>query len=256
MTLSSLQNPKIKRLRSLHQRKARQQERAFLLETTRLVEEAQQSGWPIEELFVTEHWAERYPELLRGAHTVVAEELLPRLVSTETPEGVVAIARMREDWTLPPVVPQTLWVVADGLQDPGNLGTLIRTADAAGASAVLIGPGTVDPYSPKVVRGTMGSLFHLPVLMRPDVAEDLRREAGSGMKVLATTLEAERSLYQVDLSGSVAWLIGNEGAGLSDAARAIATDEVRIPMPGKAESLNAAVAAAVCLFETVRQRLI
>lgn len=254
MILNSLQNPKIKALRALHSKKGRKQAGAFLLETTKLVQEAVLSDWPLVELFATEAWLARYPQALRAPVTLVAERLLGEMVTTETPEGVVAVARLPESGALPEVTPEGVWVVVDGLQDPGNLGTIIRTADAVGATALLVGPGTVDPYSPKVVRGTMGSLFHLPVVMREDLGSDLETLKRQGMRIFATALRTNRSLYDLDLTGPVAWIVGNEGSGLSEATIAHATEAVSIPMPGHAESLNAAIAAAVCLYETLRQK--
>lgn len=255
MILTSLQNPKLKALRTLHSRKGRKQAGAFLLETTKLVQEALKSGWPLQEAFVTEAWQEKYGALDGVPTTLVAERLFDQLVTTETPEGVVAIARIPDPATAIAVPGDAFFVVADALQDPGNLGTVIRTADAVGASAVLVGPGTVDPFSPKAVRATMGSLFHLPVLVRPALQQDLGHLKAQGVAVYATALRTERSLYDLDLRGKVAWLVGNEGAGLSDDVIQLATESVSIPMPGQAESLNAGIATGVCLYETLRQRL-
>ncbi len=254
MILASLQNPKLKHVRALHSRKERQKHASFLLETTRLVEEARLWSWPLVEVFATPSWVERHGSDWNAPVTLVAETLFSQLVTTETPEGIVAIARIPEEPAVPALAPDSLFVALDALQDPGNLGTIIRTADAAGATAILAGKGTVDPYSPKVVRSTMGSLFHLPVLGISDLYPMLDQLSAAGASVIAASLGSDRSLYDLDLSGPVVWLIGNESQGLSPEALEHATIEIRIPMPGRAESLNAAVAAAVCLFETVRQR--
>lgn len=255
MLLTSLQNPKLKALRSLHSRKGRKQAGCFMLETTKLVHEALKSNWPLDEVFATEEWVAKYGTPNGVPLTLVADRLFSQLATTETPEGVVAVARLPQEAELPLPTPTAFYVVADALQDPGNLGTIIRTADAVGATAVLVGPGTVDPYSPKVVRATMGSLFHLPVLVRSSLYEDLGRLKAQGVSVFATALRTDRSLYDLDLGGPLAWLVGNEGAGLTPEAQAFATEAVSIPMPGEAESLNASVATAVCLYETLRQRL-
>jgi TrmH family RNA methyltransferase len=145
-----------------------------------------------------------------------------------------------------------LVVIAHRLQDPGNLGTIIRAADAAGAHAVVVTDQTVDPYSPKVVRATMGGLFHLPVV-RITLAD--WKAAHPSVPVYATTLANADSLYAADLRGAAAFLIGNEGAGLAADDEALADRRIRIPIPGHAESLNAAMAATICLYEAVRQRL-
>lgn len=254
MLLTSLQNPKLKALRSLHSRKGRKQSGSFLLETSKLVQEAFKSRWPLDEVFATEEWVARYGAVEGVPLTLVSERLFSQLVTTESPEGVVAVARLPEESELPEPTGTAFYVVADALQDPGNLGTIIRTADAVGATAVLVGPGTVDPYSPKVVRATMGSLFHLPVLVRPALYDDLAKLKAQGVSLFATALRTDRSVYDLDLAGPLAWMVGNEGSGLTPEAVALATEAVSLPMPGQAESLNASVATAVCLYETLRQR--
>jgi len=146
-----------------------------------------------------------------------------------------------------------LVLLADGVQDPGNLGTMIRAADAAGATAVLTTPGTVDIYNPKVLRAGMGSHFHLPVVPLADVASFLAQVAELSFLLLVAEAQASTSIYEVDLRGPTIFAVGNEGAGVSPVLRA-AGRPVAIPMPGRAESLNAAMAATILLFEAVRQR--
>jgi TrmH family RNA methyltransferase len=181
----------------------------------------------------------------------VPESVLAAIATTETPDPVVAcIPLPAPDGA--PLAENPLVVVAHRLQDPGNLGTIIRAADAAGADAVVVTDQTVDPYAPKAVRATMGSLFHLP-LVRSTLADF--RASHPQLPLLALSLSGEVSLYEGDYRGGAAFLIGNEGAGLSEEDEASATQLIRIPMPGHAESLNAAMAATICLFEAVRQRL-
>lgn len=139
----------------------------------------------------------------------------------------------------------------DAVQDSGNLGTLLRAAWATGVPDVLLTPGCAQAWSPKVLRAGQGAHFGLRIHEQCDVADLLRGYAG---KIVATRLDTGRSLFALDLRGAVAWLFGNEGAGLSPAVSALATEAARIPMPGAAESLNVAMAATVCLFEQVRQR--
>jgi TrmH family RNA methyltransferase len=147
----------------------------------------------------------------------------------------------------------SLVVVIDGVQDPGNLGTIIRSADAVGATGILLGKGTVDLYNPKTVRSTMGSLFHLPIASG-DLLEWLPAAAKQGVAVVTTSLQATLSCYDFDFCGPVWFVIGNEGQGVSAEVSAFATERIRIPMQGGAESLNAAMAATVVLFEAMRQR--
>lgn len=146
-----------------------------------------------------------------------------------------------------------LVLLADGVQDPGNLGTMIRAADAAGATAVLTTPGTVDIYNPKVLRAGMGSHFHLPVVPLTDITSFLSRIAELSFLLLVAEAQASTSIYEEDLRGPTIFVVGNEGAGVSPVLRA-AGRPVAIPMPGRAESLNAAMAATILLFEAVRQR--
>lgn len=253
MRLESLQNPRLKALRSLHARKGRMAAGSFLLETTRLVLEAMACGWELSEIFATSEWLAQHGPLPGHEVTEVASGIFGPLVTTESPEGIVAVARLPVERPIP-FAPRSWYVLVEALQDPGNLGTIIRTADAVGLDAVLTGPGTVDPFSPKVVRGSMGAIFHLPVLVRRDLGEDLELLKQQGVRVLAAA-HGGRSLYDLELTGSLAWVIGNEGTGLSPEMKAAADEVVSIPMPGRAESLNAAMAAAVCLYETLRQRL-
>ncbi len=244
--ITSVQNPRVKAARKLHEAKGRKAEGLFLLEGTALLEEALACNWPIETIYATEAWQLRHQ--LPDA-TVVADHVLAHISTLQTPEGVVALARLRGH-VLPPLHERSLWLVADAIQDPANLGAMIRTADAAGADAIVVGPGTTDPWSPKAVRASMGSVLHLPVVQVADLAAARR----PGMPWLALAPRAEKSLYDLDLRGPIALQVGNEAAGLSEAAIAAADATIAIPMPGKAESLNAAAAVAVCLFEAVRQR--
>ncbi|NHN34550.1 RNA methyltransferase [Paenibacillus sp. S3N08] len=150
--------------------------------------------------------------------------------------------------------PLGLVVVIDGVQDPGNLGTIIRSADAVGATGVLLGKGTVDLYNPKTVRSTMGSLFHLPIASG-DLHALLPAAAEQGVAIVTTSLQATSSCYDFDFRRPVWFVIGNEGQGVSAEVSALSTEQILIPMQGKAESLNAAMAATVVLFEAMRQRV-
>ncbi|WP_164821836.1 TrmH family RNA methyltransferase, partial [Paenibacillus koleovorans] len=147
-----------------------------------------------------------------------------------------------------------LVVCVDGVQDPGNLGTIVRSADAVGATAVVLGRGTVDLYNPKTVRSTMGSLFHLPIVEAE--LEPLLAEAGArGVQLVVTSLQAQESCYAVDFTRGTWFVVGNEGRGVSDSVARHVNRHVIIPMPGGSESLNVAMAATVLLFEASRQRL-
>jgi TrmH family RNA methyltransferase len=247
LLISSVQNPKIKLARSLASRKGRQAAGLFLVEGTKLMAEALAWGRVPGMTFATAEWWASHPEV-PGERYEVPATVLAALATTETPDPVVGVFPLPPE----PALPKGLVVVAHKLQDPGNLGTIIRSADAAGASAVVITPDTVDPFGPKAVRATMGSLFHLPVLRMGLAAF---RAAWQG-PIYAMTLDGASSLYGFGFQGDAAFLIGNEGAGLAPEDAAIADHRVMIPMAGHAESLNAAMAATICLFEAARQRIV
>lgn len=255
LSITSVQNPKVKLARKLHEPKWRRREGLFPLEGSALVEEAVKSAWPLQEAFATAGWLARHDWPYETPVTEVSDHVMEAMSTLETPEGVLALALLPRESALPAIHDRSLWLVADAIGDPGNLGAMIRTADAAGADAVLIGPGTVDPFAPKTVRASMGSLFHLAVVPVPDLAAAHEAAAKHRMRWIALAPRAERSLYHANLWGPVAFWIGNEAAGLSPEALAAADETVKIPMPGKAESLNAAASVAVCFFEAVRQRL-
>lgn len=255
-TLTSLQNPKVKLARSLANRKARVESGLFLAEGTKLLAEAIAWGFEPAMTFATaEWWASNgdRPEFLAltGERYEVSTAVLEAVATTKTPDPVVALLPLPADKAVH-LKSAPLVVIAHKLQDPGNLGTIIRSADAAGADAVVVTENTVDPYSPKVVRATMGSLFHLPILRMP-LAQWAERHAG--IPLYALTLGAKASLYAQDYRAGAAFLIGNEGEGLSAADAQLANHALFIPMPGHAESLNAAMAATICLFEAARQRV-
>ena len=219
------------------------------------------SGWEIDSLWLEDSFYEQNPGYIRALDGFscpiyrVNQALFKRLGDTETPQGILAIVR-RKKWDVREVLGKEspLFVVLEDLQDPGNVGTILRTADAAGAAAVFVSKGTADLYSPKVVRSSMGSLLHLPVLSFPTVGELAPVLQKKGVRLIAAHLKGEKTPWETDLTGSLAILIGNEGAGLSEEAAKMADSLVKIPMPGQAESLNAAVAAGMMLYESIRQR--
>jgi TrmH family RNA methyltransferase len=255
--ITSLANPKIKAARALHQRKARYRERQFLIEGVRLTEDALRAGIVPALVFYTVAMteSERCAALLESLRAAgapveeVSEALMPAITDTVTPQGIAAIVPFVER---PPSPDSDLVLVVDGLSDPGNLGTLLRTAEAAGLGQVILAPRTVDVYSPKVVRAAMGAHFHLALTVArtwADVAGAL-----AGFPTWVADVQAAFPYYAVDWTGRAALIVGSEAHGPGDDARRLATGTVGIPMPGPAESLNAAVAAAIILFEALRQR--
>jgi len=249
----------VRRLRQLHQRRRREATGRFLADGVRLVEEALRAGAPVEQLLATpDPQNPRLSALLgaardRGIPVVdVAPHVLAAISEVETPQGVVAVVR-RQALPLEPLLGrrELLLLVVDRVQDPGNLGTMIRTADAAGAWGVVLLPGTVDPYNPKAVRATMGSLFHLPVVEWS--VERLQALLRRGVRLLATDPAGPVDFREADYRRPLAIAVGHEAEGVSAAVRRAAAAVVRIPILGRAESLNAAVAAALVLYEAGRQ---
>lgn len=256
--ITSTRNPKIQWVRKLQsQARFRKQERLLVVEGVRLVEEAARSGWPVRLVLHAGDLMERAQVLigqLRDAGCVieaVPEKVLASASDTETPQGILMVVE-RQELGLPAVL--DFVVILDGVRDPGNAGTILRTAAAAGAQAVIFPPGSVDPHSPKVLRSAMGAHFRLPVL---DLDWDgIERLIKPGLQVFVADSSAGQVYTSADLTLPLALVIGGEAEGAGNAARALADLRLKIPMAGEVESLNAAAAAAVLLFEVVRQRVI
>jgi TrmH family RNA methyltransferase len=184
----------------------------------------------------------------------VTSRILGKIGATETPRGIVAIGTYAPlSLRKLPLGEKPFLTVVDGIQDPGNLGTIIRTSDAAGADGVLLLPGTCDPFMSKTVRATAGSIFNVPVVhtVRPDLLEWIREKR---IHLAVTAADAAKSIFDADLDVPVALVFGNEARGVSEPLRKAADLAVRIPIHSKAESLNVATSAAICLYEAVRQR--
>ncbi len=237
----------------------RAERREFLVEGPRAVREALRAPHRTREVFATEAVTLRHPDLRRAAdqqsvawHTV-GEDVVASLADTVTPQGVVARCGF-SDMTLGELLSGSprLLALLDSVRDPGNAGTVIRCADAAGADGVVLLSSSVDPYNAKTVRSSVGSLFHLPVVTAGQLTEAVTAVRDAGLAVLAADAGGARSLEEAvdagDLGGETAWLFGNEARGLSDGARALADAVVRVPIHGLAESLNVATAAALCLY--------
>jgi TrmH family RNA methyltransferase len=261
--ITSPHNARVAAARKLLQRKERLAAQAFLVEGPHAVGEALRSAdHRVLELFVTDAAATRDVALLRLAATdgiavaLVSDRVAAALGDTRHPQGVVAVVAVpTADLTAVLSRRPRLVVVLVEAGDPGNVGTVIRTADAAGADAVVLTRGSVDPYGGKCVRASAGSLFHLPVVTGVDIEDTIAALRAGGLTVLATTLDGEDVNDMDDLlAAPAAWLFGNEAHGLAPQTAAAADRLIRVPIHGQAESLNLAAAAAVCLYATVRAR--
>ena len=266
--ITSLQNPLVKRLQKLMDRKGREEQDRFLVEGAHLVEEALRSGAEVVTVLydpkrdIDPACQHALAEREAGIQILTASEhVLAKLSETRTPQGILAEVKKRgggqwKDWLQDHAAAKDnlLVLMLDEIQDPGNLGTIIRTAEAAAVDAVLLGKGSVDLYNGKVVRSTMGALFRLPVfsLSLPETADEWKEMGG---KLLVSTL-SDRSLPydEADYAGKTAIVIGNEGRGVSRALVERADAQVHIPLYGRAESLNAAIAAGILVYEARRQR--
>lgn len=257
--ITSAANPRVKAICELHNQRGRQEQRAYLVEGIRLTEEALAAGLPLTAVYVNAARLAATPRggallarlrSLRPAPEEMSLAALSAAADTETPQGVLAILPLPARRPAPGGA--ALVVVLDGMQDPGNLGTILRTALAAGVGAVITSPGCADVYAPKTVRAGMGAHFRLPVL--PAVPWSEMAGLLAGRKVLLAVTQGGTPYSLVDWRQPTALVIGGEAQGVGVEARALATAEVSIPMASGVESLNAAVATGVLLFEAFRQR--
>lgn len=256
--LTSLQNPLVKQIRKLHASKGRREQELFLLEGTHLLEEACAVSYPLETVCCTSEWQERNPDLWErvaqqaGRSEIVSSQVLESLATTVHPDGVVATARRspaRQD-----LAKIDLTLALETVQDPGNLGTIIRTAAAAGASGLWLSADCVDADHPKVLRASAGAWFRLPVAVSQDLKREVCRCRQQGVQVVATLAAAQETYWQIDYQKPTLILLGNEGAGLSEELLALCDGHARIPLSAGVESLNVAIAAALILYEARRQR--
>lgn len=257
--ITSYQNPKIQKIRALlQQSKARKNSGLFVIEGVRLCEEAVQANWKFEFILYSDTLSARGLEMLQQAkeHKIDVEEipysLMKKIADTEHPQGIIAVLHQSQI-QIPPNPDFVL--ICDAISDPGNLGTILRSADAARVQVVIISPNCTDPYSPKVVRAGMGAHFHLPIIQFDwQEIEDFCKKENNPLTTYIATAEATMNYWDADLKKPCAIIIGSEASGAGDQAYQLADIQIRIPMPGSTESLNAAVAASILLFETVRQR--
>jgi len=254
--IRSRENPRFKALRQLAtSTRERRKAGLALLDGMHLISAYRTSGGVPEQLILSESGAAN-AEAARLAGGVAAQQVLlladalfNEIAQVATPTGIVALIHTPQASPLPDKIGDC--VMLENIQDAGNLGSILRSTAAAGISTVLLSQGCAFIWSPKVLRAGMGAHFGLDLYDDVDLRAAVARLSG---RLICASGHAETSLYQADLRGPLAWAFGNEGAGLSAALSAAAAGQVRIPMPGGAESLNVAAAAAICLFEQVRQR--
>ncbi|HOM01667.1 MAG TPA: 23S rRNA (guanosine(2251)-2'-O)-methyltransferase RlmB [Acetivibrio sp.] len=259
--ISSVQNPVIKEIKSLKQKKYREEKNMFFIEGIRFMEEALKEEVQIHKILVsdklgdTNSGREILDKVNSGGYSVFAlpHKLFTEISDTQNPQGILAVLGIKnysiEDvWDA-----KNFFIVLDSIQDPGNMGTIIRTADAVGATGVIVSKGCVDVYNPKVLRSTMGSIFHVPICLSEDIIETMESMKKRGVTICASHLEGNCDYFDLEYNKNIAIVIGNEANGISENIKNYADILVRIPMPGRAESLNASVAAGILMYEILRK---
>lgn len=258
--ITSTSSSQVKHILQLQAKsKARRESREFIVEGHKMVMEAPTDR--VVKVYASETFMTNNQLLIqdltnRNVDTEsVSDQVFQRMSDTKTPQGIMAVVRMNEI-SVNDIINATaspLLLIIENLQDPGNLGTIIRMAEGAGVTGIIMSPNTVDVYNPKTIRSTMGSIYRIPFVYADDLEGVLNICKDNGIKLYAAHLHGENA-YEKDYTCSTAFLIGNEGNGLSDRVSSMADELIRIPMAGQVESLNAAIASTILAFEAVRQR--
>ncbi|MDI6619865.1 MAG: RNA methyltransferase [Clostridiales bacterium] len=259
--IKSRDNDILKLARKLKIKKYRRELGLYVIEGLRFIEDAVMSNAPVRFCMCSESLkGERAERLFKNLHDksirlyMLKDELFKDICDTKNPQGIIAIIE-RKNYTVESIRKDASFLIlADRLQDPGNLGTIIRTADAANADGIIVSDGTVDPYSPKVLRSTMGSIFHIPVVAG-DLIDAIKALKKQGFNVYASSLDGDNSYFDFDYCLKTAIVIGNEANGIDEEIFNLSDKFIKIPMLGRAESLNAAVAGGILMFEVVKQRM-
>jgi hypothetical protein len=255
--ITSTGNARVKNVIQLQTRaRARKDSRQFVAEGFRMVSEAPADR--IVSIYASETFARcnsGYMSTIQVPYETVSDNVFAQMSDTRTPQGILAVIKMAE-YGIGDIIAHDncLYVIVENLQDPGNLGTIIRMSEAAGVDGIIMSPNTVDIYNPKTIRSTMGSLYRVPFVYADDFAGTLEQMKSKGVELYAAHLEGSVEYTEPDYTKASAFVIGNEGNGLTDAVTNICSNRIRIPMAGKVESLNAAIAASVLTFEAARQR--
>lgn len=251
--ITSADNPRIKQVIRLNAKaKERREQRSFVCEGRKLFQET-----PPEmrrQVFVSESfWKEAADDPEYSGCEVVADRIFRKMCDTQTPQGILTVAQMpaynREDLLVPGKDGRITLLILENVQDPGNVGTILRTAEAAGVSGVILNTGCADLFQPKTVRATMGSIYRVPFLIEKDLSETAGWLKAGGITLLAAELQASRDFREFSGIAKKAWIMGNEGRGITPELLRLADDRIRIPMHGKVESLNVAIAAAILIFD-------
>lgn len=258
--ISSKDNEIIKNIRKLKEKKYRDEQNVFVIEGIKLIKEAIAENANIKQIVMCENYTDENNldkdtlyEIAKYNLIYVTEKVFDLITDVKTPQGIIAVIEKNNsskqiDYS------QEIIVALDGVQDPGNLGTILRTVDSANLNQIILSKNSADPYNPKVVRSTMGAIFRVNIIEVEDLVETLKETQKNKFKVMVTALDTDKSVYDVDYSKKVI-VIGNEANGVSKEVQNMADEKVIIPMLGKTESLNASVAAGIMIYEYVRRKL-
>ena len=257
--ITAANNSKVKKLVLLMQKaKARREQDVFVTEGIKMFMEANLEM--ITEVYVSESFYEKKiaREKIEQCHyEVLSDELFKKVSDTQTPQGIMCVMKQYH-YKLEDLFRKKnpMFLILEDIQDPGNLGTMVRTAEGAGVDGIIMSKKTVDIYNPKTIRSTMGSIYRMPFLYTDDLIAVMKQLKEKGIKLYAAHLQGEKFYHQLDFSGGTAFLIGNEGNGLKDETAKAADVYMKIPMQGQVESLNAAVASVILMYEAARQRML
>ncbi|TLS39167.1 TrmH family RNA methyltransferase [Pseudalkalibacillus caeni] len=248
MHIESVKNSKVKEWKKLHTKRGRAKSGTFMIEGPHIVEEASRQGSLVKEVIMLEesdhsNMADAFNEKARVF--TVTEKVMKEISDTETPQGIAAICTFPDETIK---VQKGKFILLDSIQDPGNLGTIIRTADAAGYDAVILGDGCVDPYNSKVLRSTQGSIFHLPIV-KANLEEFIKQLKEKQIPVYATEVNGGRSYTSLEKQDTFAIVMGNEANGVSKQVLQLADERIYIPIFGEAESLNVSIAAGILMYQ-------
>ena len=253
--ITSKSNAKVKNVVALQKyAKTRAEQKAYVVEGLKMFEELPQKS--ILEIYVTAEFAKKNAGILKDlSFEIVDEKVFAQMADTKTPQGILCVAKQLE-YELKNLLenPEAFLLVLEDLQDPGNVGTIFRTAEGAGINGIILSANCVDIYNPKTIRGTMGSIQRVPFLYTDNLIESLEQLKVANITTYAAHLEGTKMYDQEDYKGGCAFLIGNEGNGLSEELTRLAEKLIKIPMKGEVESLNAAIAAAILMYEGAKQR--
>ncbi len=256
--IESKSNSLFKDLKKLKDKKKyRDEKKQYIIEGFRFVKEAIKSNASLKYVIFTEEFYEKEKEFISSLEelniklVIMAKTLLDEMCDTENPQGIIAVVEFKNSV----LNLGNMIILVDKVQDPGNMGTIIRTAHAVGASSIIITKGTVDIYNNKVLRSSMGSIFYIPVIEDYSL-EKVKDLKSRGYKLLVSSLQGENNFFEEDLRGKVIIAVGNEGNGVSNEVYDISDIKVKIPMPGNSESLNVAIATSIMMYEKLRQDII